>query len=178
MKKVVILIVGVILKCTFVFGQNIDLEFSMRPYYFDKEVKSFPRILTQPKKYSKFPSDYLGYPLIGESLPIKFHFNEMPKLYIQVVDNIDPVDMLSLFTVKEFKGDKVLILGKMSSGAVYLDNKNGSLPIKLLFKKVKDKVYEISFDQIIPLQKGEYGFLCQEVRNDNSSYRIYPFMVE
>jgi hypothetical protein len=134
-------------------------DFSQKPYYIKEEkLSEFEKVdATLERKVKGMGNGgvefYYSVPDLKSSA--RFAASAVPKIIIKTEDNSDPTEAI-LVCVGEAKKDnrrfKSFKMGTFGGTKGISDNR-----IKIAVKKIRDKVFEITIDQVLPA--GEYAIL-------------------
>lgn len=157
-------------------------DFAMKPYfYIDGKLTELEKVdasLSKKIKAMGYGGVEFDYAVGENKSSIRFKKDLMPRIIIRSDDNSDPTEYLMLSKgeskrkSRSFKGFKMGMVG--NTKPLVSDR------IKIFVKKVKDKVYEFSFEQ--PLDIGEYAFIPlnsnSTMQSMTTGIKVYCFAVE
>ncbi|HUM50355.1 MAG TPA: DUF4377 domain-containing protein [Chitinophagales bacterium] len=137
-------------------------EFPNRPYYLDgNELKSLERIDAQSDfgvKGMGYGGSDLFYSAFGKASTIQFAGNNLPRLFIQFENAIDPNDAIQIYSAivkkdrRRFKTGSTTMTGSARNVA---DNK-----LSIEFKKISNNFYEIILPENVPAN--EYAIISTQ----------------
>lgn len=134
-------------------------DFSQKPYYFkDGKLNEFEKTDASMERKMKglgYGGLEFFYSVAGLKSSARFTQGTIPKIIIKTEDNSDPTEAFLLCvgeTKKDSRRFKSFKMGAYGGSKGITNNR-----IKLAVKKIRDKVFEITIDQVLPA--GEYAIL-------------------
>src|SRR5689334_21708224 len=138
--------------CARTMGQEVpEPDFTLRPYFFDgNALKDFERVdatLQTKSKALGYGGSDVFYVAQGAKSNVRVSSSSIPKIIVKTEDNSDPAELM-IFVVGEVKKELRKFKSSKMSGPYGGGMKSVSdNRIQVAFKKIRDKVFEISFGQ-------------------------------
>ncbi|CAN5439028.1 hypothetical protein BH09BAC3_BH09BAC3_35990 [soil metagenome] len=135
-------------------------DFSLKPYYLlDGKLIEFEKVELSMGTKSKgmgYGGVELSYSADGLKSPTRFVSGTVPKIIVKSEDNSDPSEGFSVLMGEIKKDRRRFVTGKVAA-LVGSNKSNSEKRITISAKKIRDKVFEITFGQT--LQSGEYAII-------------------
>ncbi len=152
------------------FAQNP--EFSGRPYLWqDKKLSELERVDAQFDTKAK-GLGYGGvdtyYTVFTDKSEIRFTKDKLPTFVIKVDKGIDPAETYTVLKATVKKKKRSFLIGRYAMGGKAKDTRDEH--IKVMYKKLKDGVYEITLPSDIEI--GEYAFVPNSTEGMSAGNKI------
>ena len=143
--------------CSTLMSQDIpDPEFSDRPYFLKENgLMSFERTDGTLEAKTSMKGMETFYAAFKAKSGVRFQVTSLPKMVIKTEGNADPAELFTVVKGNVTKDKRSFIQRKTDRKNIAMDIRE--FQIKTTFKKIRDNVYEIIFDNA--LTPGEYALL-------------------
>lgn len=183
MKVAFIIILTLTTICINSVAQEIpEPDFSQKPYYLkDGKLFEFEKVeasLGTKAKGMGYGGVEISYSAEGQKSPVRFPSSSALIIVVKMEDNSDPSDGFTVLLGDVKKNGRRFVTGKMGTfGGLKSNNANR---ISISSRKLREKLYEISFSQ--PLQPGEYAIISNQksvsMANAGQSVKMNCFGVD